>query len=159
MVTATDKSNVDPNACTWLALNECLRRRTSRSAWPSDPGLEAWRATSGPTMEVDFVGSHALQGHVRALRAARGKRRRAGEGLLSQSRGRCRQRPEATVSVGKVGIQCDAVSRRRRGDRAKGTVVVPPLELYWSPTVNPFIVRVKSEGGPVPFNATPASRA
>src|SRR5436305_1837196 len=67
MTTAADKSNVNPNSCAWLALNERSRRRTSRWAWPSDPRLKPWSARSRSTMEVEFVGSPTLKGHVRTI--------------------------------------------------------------------------------------------
>ena len=67
MATATNKFNINLNAYAWLTFDECSGRRTSRSARPSDPGLEAWSAISRPTMEVDFVGRGTLEGHVWTL--------------------------------------------------------------------------------------------
>ena len=67
MATATNKANVNLNAYAWLTFDECSGRRTNRSARPSEPGLEAWSATSGPTMEVDFVGRGTLEGHMRTM--------------------------------------------------------------------------------------------
>ena len=67
MATATTKFNGNLNAYARLTFDECSGRRTSGSARPSDPGLEAWSASSRPTMEVDFVWRGTLESHVWTL--------------------------------------------------------------------------------------------
>lgn len=66
-VVASGEGHFEDQVDAGLAFDERLRLRAWRASGPGGAGFKAWGAASGAAAEVDFIGSGAVEGHMRAI--------------------------------------------------------------------------------------------